>query len=296
MRGHQAHAEAVHVDTEALAEYREGLTGRLRARRIAAHLASCDSCADTDARLTAVTTALAATPAPPMPPAVAQRLSAAISATAQARADARPLPAAPGAPPRVHDPERARGGSQRPPWHRPVALRILAPAAVVCLLAGGGYALTRMGNGSKITGSASSASLPKPEKAAGQAGPGAVGGPVHAGPNGGSGSAPSVAFSAISSGTDYQPGEKLLTQVESELSKRTTAKPYTVTPTLRGCVDKVTGGLTPTMVDVARYQGQPAAIIVVTHATAEGKAWAMPAACSAENAKILGITVLPPAG
>jgi anti-sigma factor RsiW len=293
MTGHWAHAEAAHIETEVLAEYRDGLTGRLRARRIAAHLASCDTCAAANARLAAVTTALAAAAAPPMPAAVAHRLSAAISAAAQTRAEAGPLPADPGAAPQTHDPERGRGGSQRPPWLRPVAVRILASAAVVCLLAGGGYALTRLGSGSNSSAAASSGSAAKPEseKAAGQAGSAITGGPIHAGANDGR-SAPSVAFTAIASGTDYQPGQQLLQQVESELSNHAAAKPYAVTKALSDCVDKVAGGFTPAMVDVARYQGQPATIIAVTHLSTSGFAWVMDAGCTRKLAE----TVLPAAG
>jgi hypothetical protein len=171
-----------------------------------------------------------------------------------------------------------------------VALRILAPAAVVCLLAGGGYAVTRVGSGSKTTGSASSASLPKSQKAAGQAGPGAVSGPIHAGTNGGSGSSGGVAFSAIASGTDYQPGQQLLTQVESELSQHPSGTPATAA--IAACVDKVTGGVAPTLVDVARYKGQPATIIAVTHISTSGFAWVMDAGCTKKLAEI----TLPAAG
>jgi hypothetical protein len=175
-----------------------------------------------------------------------------------------------------------------------VALRIMASAAVVCLLAGGGYALTRMGSGSTSSAAASSASAGKPkyEKAAGQAGSAITGGPVHAGTNGGSASSSSVAFSAIASGTDYQPGQQLLQQVESELSNHVAAKPYTVTTALSDCVAKVAGGWTPAMVDVARYQGQTATIIVVTHPSASGKAWVVNAGCTRKLAE----TVLPAAG
>ena len=66
-----------HPDATALAEYKAGLTGGRRApRRLAAHVASCASCASVNDQLAAVTTVLASAPEPAMPNAVESRIMA----------------------------------------------------------------------------------------------------------------------------------------------------------------------------------------------------------------------------
>ncbi|MGH3214311.1 MAG: hypothetical protein ACRDL9_07005, partial [Trebonia sp.] len=74
-----------HPDATALAEYRAGLTGGRRAwrpRRLAAHVASCASCASVNDQLAAVTAVLASAPAPVMPDAVESRILAALATEA----------------------------------------------------------------------------------------------------------------------------------------------------------------------------------------------------------------------
>ena len=66
-----------HPDATALAEYKAGLTGGRRGwrpRRLAAHVASCASCASVNDQLAAVTTVLASAPEPAMPDAVESRI------------------------------------------------------------------------------------------------------------------------------------------------------------------------------------------------------------------------------
>src|SRR6185437_3088739 len=67
-----------HPDATALAEYRAGLTGGRRARRLAAHVASCADCASVNDQLAAVTTVLATAPEPAIPDAVESRIMAAL--------------------------------------------------------------------------------------------------------------------------------------------------------------------------------------------------------------------------
>jgi hypothetical protein len=137
-----------HPDTDVLAEFRAGLITGRRGARITAHLAGCDRCAALDDQLAGVSVLLASVPAPPVPDRVAQRLDTVLAAEVARRDDA----------------ERARGDSasespapRRPRGNRgfrPLALRVLAPAAAVVLLAAGGYGLSRAGLGSSSSSSA----------------------------------------------------------------------------------------------------------------------------------------------
>ena len=74
-----------HPGTEALAEYRAGLTGGFRRRRLAAHVAGCAQCASVIERLDAVGSVLASVPAPAVPDEVERRIAAALAAEATAR-------------------------------------------------------------------------------------------------------------------------------------------------------------------------------------------------------------------
>src|SRR5262249_27728355 len=74
-----------HPDTEALADYRAGLIGGFRRRRLAAHVAGCAQCASVSEQLDAVGTMLASVPAPAVPDEVERRVAAALAAEATAR-------------------------------------------------------------------------------------------------------------------------------------------------------------------------------------------------------------------
>src|ERR1700749_3105933 len=80
-----------HPDATSLAEYRAGLTGGRRARRLAAHVASCASCASVDDQLAAVTTVLASAPEPAVPDAVESRIMAALATEAAPVTEASPV-------------------------------------------------------------------------------------------------------------------------------------------------------------------------------------------------------------
>jgi hypothetical protein len=74
-----------HPDTEALANFRAGLVSGISRRRIAAHIARCERCAQLSDQLSAVTQALASAPAPSLPDAIERRIGASIAAEAVAR-------------------------------------------------------------------------------------------------------------------------------------------------------------------------------------------------------------------
>ena len=81
-----------HPGTDVLAEFRAGLITGHRGDRIAAHLAGCEHCRVTDARLTELPALLAAGPPPVMPPDVAQRLDQVLAAEVAHRDQAERVP------------------------------------------------------------------------------------------------------------------------------------------------------------------------------------------------------------
>ena len=185
--------QMTHPDTDVLAEFRAGLITGRRGARITAHLGGCERCIALDQQLAGVSSLLASVPAPALPDGVAQRLDTVLAAeVAQRNAAGRTAARGEAAP--ADQAERAGGDGTResPAPRRPggnrgfrlLALRVLAPAAAVVVLAAGGYGLTRINLGSS-TGSAASTT---------------AGGAVR--------SAPSVASGAESAGHDNAPAAR----------------------------------------------------------------------------------------
>jgi hypothetical protein len=270
-----------HVGAKTLARYRQGDLSQRRSSRIGAHLAGCARCRARSEDLAGVTELLASVRPPPMPEHLAARIQAALATEAATQvtrsADKAPAgekaaagaptpagtgPAANGRRPRPEAP----GHGRRPRLARPgpaVALRALTAAAAVVILAGGIYGLTRLG-ASSTSSSAGSAAAPAVPAPASQSVPGGS--------------------TAIRSGTDYTPGN-LSRQVAAQLARHghssAVAGPNAGAPgethspaaisggraaipasVLAGCVNRIAAGERVLLVDVARYQGAPATVIV----------------------------------
>jgi hypothetical protein len=297
-----------HPDPDVLAEFRAGLgTGRRRAR-IASHLASCERCTGLSDQLGEIPALLAAGPAPAMPDAVAQRLESVLAAeVAQRDSSERTVgdPAPHQAHDRAHDPAhqgaRHRARSPRPHRHwdfRLVALRVLAPAAGVLVLAAGGYGLSRIGGGSTSSvaaGSAASSAASAASRA--QAGAAAV-------PSSTATSRPQVAplepvarFGVVTSTIDYRRAT-LPQQLKGELQRyaRPVGSVQELAPgPVKECVLRVTAGISPVslvLVEKASYQGQPANVIVAARGDHDA-AWVTTPACSAGSDYVLDTTTLP---
>jgi hypothetical protein len=300
--------QMTHLDTDVLAEFRAGLITGRRGARITAHLGGCERCTALDQQLAGVSSLLASVPAPALPDGVAQRLDTVLAAeVAQRNAAGRTAARGEAAP--ADQAERAGGDGTResPAPRRPggnrgfrlLALRVLAPAAAVVVLAAGGYGLTRINLGSS-TGSAASTT---------------AGGAVR--------SAPSVASGAESAGHDNAPavrpskaaavprgiaragfslvaGQRNLTranlaqQVRAELLVPDSARrTQTPTPQLRGCVAKLANGHTVELVESVHFEGRPATL-VVARTGAEDTAWIAAPDCSDTYRHVLATTTLPP--
>jgi|SRR5215472_815563 len=304
-----------HVDAETLAAAREGLLPRRRAARVGEHVARCPECAELDQQLAGVTHLLADSPAPPMPAAVTARIEAALAAEAAGRSAAgagagaaaepgHPGPAAPAPGRRAARPRRARAAHGRPkarPWLSPRL--VAAAAAVAAVVGGGGYALSQLG---PVNSGPSAAEGAPHRVASGGAGSSAKGeGAVPAA----SQAPPSLKI--VRSGTNYLPGQ-LASQVGVALARsrpsplplhagsagtQPSAFSQSREANLPACVRRVTGGLTQRVVDLARYQGRPAAVIVATGAGGRpSHVWVVGPGCSGTVSDILAQRSLRPPG
>jgi len=307
-----------HANAERLAAFREGLLSRRKAARVSAHLAACSRCAGLDAQLTEVSALLTRSTAPPMPDALTARIEAAIAAEAAARAAAADgIVAAPatGTGARARDGatwssgQRAGRGARPPagPRRSILALRVAAVTAAVVVVAGGGYGVAKLLSGSPGSGTASSgAAAPNisakgaPQMSAGglrapATGSGASGGAV--------GTAPTARV--VSSGTNYQPG-RLTSQVSAVLTRNGASAAEGAGPSpgnLRtsprppACIPQVTGGKRPLLVDLAKYQGRLATVIVVPAGRSGTlRVLVIAGGCTATKSHILATTTLPAPG
>ena len=280
-----------HPDSDVLAEFRAGLITGRGAARISAHLSACERCTGLSDQLAEISALLAAVPAPVMPDAVAQRLESVLAAEAVQRVSSERA---------VGDgvPDRAAGSPPRRRWDfRLVALRVLAPAAAVVLLAAGGYGLTRIGASSTSSQAASSGVASAASSAQGRAA--AV--PSASAPSR-SREAPAnieapAKLGVVTSGTDYQPAT-LAPVLERELrlhSGATVSVPDLTPASLRGCVLRVASGVHPLTllwVEKAHYQGQPA-IVIVARSGYHDAAWVAASGCSASSDHVLATKTLP---
>jgi len=280
-----------HPDSDVLAEFRAGLITGRGAARISAHLSTCERCTGLSDQLAEISALLAAVPAPVMPDAVAQRLESVLAAEAVQRVSSERA---------VGDgvPDRAAGSPPRRRWDfRLVALRVLAPAAAVVLLAAGGYGLTRIGASSTSSQAASSGVASAASSAQGRAA--AV--PSASAPSR-SREAPAnieapAKLGVVTSGTDYQAATLApLLERELRLHGGATVSVQELTPaSLRGCVLRVASGVHPLTllwVEKAHYQGQPA-IVIVARSGYHDAAWVAASGCSASSDHVLATKTLP---
>lgn len=305
-----------HPDTDAIASLAAGFVSGLRARRLAAHVASCDRCAAVSEQLGAVSSMLASVPVPALQQDVGRQISAAIATEAAARAAA--PSAADTTPAGVGADRGATGGLSPSPSPGPRHARSrgqgslrLRPAmaigpVVACLLAGFGYLLSHVG-ASSSSSEPVSAAAPHSSAAASSS---ASSGPVRkAEPANGR---PVEAFSVVNSGIRYQ-AATLPAQVGGELKTVNDQQRGELTPvpsasatkapvsssaasgtgsaggkvaapsqTLVGCVLQVTGNIRPSLVDRAFYQGKPVYVIVV-----RDKAWVVGRGCTASDTELI---------
>lgn len=297
-----------HADAETLAAFREELLSRRKAARVSAHLAACSRCAGLDAQLTEVSALLTTSTTPPMPDALTARIEAAIAAEAAARAATAADGTVPAGTAGTGTGSRDRAGRPtRPPGRARLVLRVAVVTAAVVVVAGGGYGVARL-----LTANPESSTSAGPGSAAapafgisGNASRNATGGLRAPGTTGN----PAPAARIISSDTNYQPGQ-LESQVSAVLNQHGASasaatgpgpspanQPAASVPLVPHCVAHVTGGKPPLLVDLAKYQGRPATIIVVpgaTHGTL--RVLVVAGTCTATTGRVIATTTFPGSG
>jgi hypothetical protein len=206
-----------------------------------------------------------------------------------------------------------------PGFTSPVALRTMAAAAAVVVLAGGGYEIaTHVGGSGKpspaLSGPAAAGSGATAPRAAGP----------ESGANGTASAAPQLHYeyagrqysvTAVVSSTNFTPAN-LRSQVRSDLapSGATGTVPRALRSsasaaqqgatvggievlTLQGCVNRIAAGHRVLLVDVARYKGQPATVIVTAaSAGSPEQVWVAGTGCSSGSSDLLAHATLAPAG
>lgn len=312
-----------HVRARTLARFRQGDLGPRRSARIGAHLARCARCQARSEELAGVTKLLASVQPPPIPEHLEARIHSALTTEAARRvklpeenAAAAPAASPAGTGPAAdgQHPRRKRPGHARRP--RPViALRALAAAAAVVVVAGGIYEIAH--NSASSSSAGSSAAGPAAPATAGPSRPAA--GPLATGPvlpyrhAGGEAS-----ITPVMTGTDFA-SATLSSQVTAQLAQHAHAGPvagpnapsaaqgpadgrsatfgHMAVTDLAGCVNRIAAGDLVLLVDVARYQGGPATVIV-TQPSAGGpeQIWVVGPGCSASRSDVLRHAALSPAG
>jgi hypothetical protein len=301
-----------HFSTEQLARYSEGDLRPRKAAKVASHLRGCPACTEQLEELNRVPSLLASVQFPPIPAQLSTRISMAIAGEAAARVAGEPS-AELG---RRDLPARARPPRSR--WRMPVpsgaGLRTVAAAGAAVIVAGGGYEIaTHVGSGSGAPSSTAGAAVP----AQAAAPMGLKQGPRLTFQHGGH----THTITSIQTDTNFGPGT-LGRQTAAAIAAAavplgpsahrldqgptntfgadngtsapagtggTASVPGTLsTGMLQGCVDKVAAGRTVLLVDVAKYQGLRATVIVVS-SKAGGPAfiYVVGAQCSAANSDII---------
>jgi len=311
-----------HVSAEEIARLGEGDVSARKAARISSHLATCPQCAQVRDDLATVPALLASTTTPPMPDHLTARIQTALmtesarraSPDAGSRGDTRPARQA-----AAWSWSRIPGLSGRP------ARWVTAAAAAIVIVGGGSYLIVSgSGTGANSTTSSSTGSAASaPRTAAGANVPAA---PVKRGLGPElqyQRSGQPTQFTPIATGTDYAPS-RLTSQVQGTLTdyRKAVATPGTgkvvphattglnspqssapsqlgaFTPSaLEGCVTRISAGALVVLVDVASYQGSPAAVIV-TETAAQGpeQVSVVGTGCSAASSDLLTRTTLPAGG
>lgn len=201
---------------------------------------------------------------------------------------------------------RGQPRSARPvrPW-RVTALRAASVTAVLLVIAGGGYGVSRLlQTGSGASSSAASGSSAPGEHNPGVRAPGSAGAGSASGPD----FQPAIKTPAggplvVHSGTSYQP-DQLAAQARRVLAHYRASSPAHAPASasgsasaMAGCAKLVPGGARLSLMDEAHYGGQLATVIMQAPAGGQpGRAWVIVPRCSATSPRLVAQTPLPGSG
>ena len=253
----------------------------------------------TDARQ--VTAFLSALPDPVMPELVEARISAAIAAAAADRAEADEISGRRvsarilGRPPRRSKVRRPKGQQPKGQRHRRFGLQAVTAVAACLVIAGFGVLLTRLsGSSASSSGAMSAAATAAPAGSSvhseaqpenGQSDFG-LANPAPAAPEpSAAASATSVPFTVTMHGDAYQKST-LVSQVRQRLGELSGDEAFSgsagPSAALIGCVLKVTGETSPSLVDEATYAGRPVYVIAVP-----SRVWVVGRGCTATDPQLI---------
>ena len=298
-----------HASLDELADLDAGILRQRKAVRVEQHVAICTQCTETTTQLGGVPQLLSSVQYPAMPDVLSMRISVALTAESTTRIAAEPATEA-GRRDLPARQSKPGSHSSRRGWQLPGmsvrASRLVTAAGALVILAGGGYAVASgigSSGGTGTTQSAASSGSAAGLQAGQAVGPRVNYGPAHA----------ERSIQAVTSSQNFVPA-KLSTQaadavraarlqgVHNGPAASPAAVPGTASaPTanmgtrtalgdtqLGGCIDLVAAGRTILLIEIARFDGQPATIIV---AAAEGSrpafVWAVGDSCSSSNTDIL---------
>jgi hypothetical protein len=298
-----------HATDEQLADLSAGALSHRKATRITAHLTGCERCGQVSRKLAEMPALLASVQFPPMPATISIQIEAALRVESTQRLTA--MPATEGG--RGNLPARHSRRAARRSWHLPglsvTATRLVAAAGALVIVAAGSYELAshaaRGPTASSVEGSA--------------AGPASVQ-QMSLGPDVTYGRPGALhTIHAIQSSANFLPA-KLTTQVADAVhaarargvsasqpafstpgasraqgsSAGVSAAPSSGTASrLADCINLIAPGRIVLLVDLARYDGSPATIIVIAALGASpAEAWIVGSGCPASGKDVLNHLVL----
>lgn len=267
-----------HLDAETLSDHAEGLLDDNRDWLVRTHLAQCTRCTGTLEQLAEVRNMLSALPPPPVPDEVAARLDATLARAQQERAEVAPVRS------------RTSGGVPDGRPRRPRFFAFLtskpqamagAAAAVVAIAVVGGYFGARE-SGPDQAGNESNSSTPTAHQTPSVQAPIATGRKYSEQDLGAE--ARQMVKDAKQGG--YTPGPSASKLIDKEMRRLSDPDE------LAGCINAITRGHAKqrvVMADLAEFNGQPAAIVVLTVPDNPSKyeVAAVGAGCSAGAAHVL---------
>ncbi|MGH3096046.1 MAG: zf-HC2 domain-containing protein [Streptosporangiales bacterium] len=268
-----------HIDTETLSDHAEGLLDPGRDATVRAHLTQCAECTGTLGQLAEVRSVLSSLPPPPIPDDVATRLESTLARAQQERADVTP------------NQGRAPGQGGRSGWSRLLSFLSARPqalagaaAVVVAIAVVGGYLGTR--GPSDQAGGPSSSPTAQP--------PSAVQAPIASGQKYSGQDLGKQARQTVREAKKggYTPGPSASKLIDKEIKRLSDPDE------LEGCISAITRGNSTqrvVMADLAEFNDQPAAIVVLTVPSDASKyeVAAVGAGCSAGHPHVLSRVTVP---
>jgi len=289
-----------HLSADQLADFAVGKLRPRKAARIRAHIAQCEQCTQVTRQLNAIAAMLADASYPQLPESVSARIASAIGSEAQKRPAAMPATEVGRRDLRARRPRAGGGGGWQLPGLSLRATRLAAVASAVVIAAAGSYLVAENGSASitrssssPLAGAAARAQQisPGPDVTYGQPGPLHTIRTVESDTNFVASHLRAEATSAVQAAEAREAFAAQPSASTAALLSASAADPGGNGPNARqlaGCIGRIAPGETVLAIDIARYQGRPA-VVIVTGATLvrNAEAWVVGSSCSATTKDVL---------